>query len=162
MSSVLPHPRLSLALAVMWLLLNESLAPGHLLIAAIVGLAVPRACGGLLPPLPAVRRPLKLLTYIVMVTWDIVTATMRVAALALGPSRHWRPSFVSVPLDVSDPVIVALLAATVTLTPGTVSVRVDPKHRRLDVHALGVNDPQAVVVQIKTRYERRLQEIFSC
>lgn len=162
MSGVLPHPRLSLAVAVMWLLLNDSLAPGHVLIAVVMGLVIPRACGSLLSPLPAVRRPWKLLAYLAIVTWDIVTATIRVAVLVLGPSRRWRPCFVSVPLDVSDPVVVGLLAATVTLTPGTVSVRADPTQRRLDVHALGVDDPDAIVVQIKSRYERRLKEIFSC
>lgn len=162
MRSLIPHPRLSVLLAVLWILLNNSVSPGHLSLAAAVGLAIPAACRSLLPPLPVVRHPLKLAAYALLVLWDIVVSALRVASLTLGPARRWKPRLVSVPLDVSDPLVVATLAATVTLTPGTVSVRADPAGRRLDVHALGVDDADAVIGQIKTRYERRLKEIFRC
>lgn len=162
MRSLIPHPRLSLLLAVLWVLLNNSVSTGHLALAVVVGLAIPAACRPLLPPLPPVRRPLKLAVYALLVLWDVVVSAFRVAGLTLGPSRRWKPRLVSVPLDVSEPLIVAALAATVTLTPGTVSVRADPAGRRLEVHALGVDDDAAVITQIKTRYERRLKEIFGC
>ena len=41
MSRILPHPVLSVALALTWLLLNAPLTPGSLLLAALVGLGVP-------------------------------------------------------------------------------------------------------------------------
>ncbi|RYY52932.1 MAG: Na+/H+ antiporter subunit E, partial [Comamonadaceae bacterium] len=41
MKRLFPSPLLSLALFAMWLLLNRSLDPGHLLLGAIVGWAMP-------------------------------------------------------------------------------------------------------------------------
>ena len=58
-----------------------------------------------------------------------------------------------------------MLASTVTLTPGTVSVDVEGNvadGRRLVVHVLRCVDEQELVQSIKDRYERRLQEIFEC
>jgi multicomponent K+:H+ antiporter subunit E len=53
-----------------------------------------------------------------------------------------------------------VLACTITMTPGTVSADVSADQRALLVHCLETDDPDAVVAQIKSRYERRLKEIF--
>jgi multicomponent K+:H+ antiporter subunit E len=57
---------------------------------------------------------------------------------------------------------VALLAAMVTLTPGTVSVDLDRARGVLLIHALVTDDPKQTAQDIKTRYESRLKEIFRC
>jgi multicomponent K+:H+ antiporter subunit E len=59
-------------------------------------------------------------------------------------------------------VVASALAATVTLTPGTVSVELDPGRGILVVHALDAADDESVRHEIKTRYEARLKEIFEC
>jgi multicomponent K+:H+ antiporter subunit E len=50
----------------------------------------------------------------------------------------------------------------VSLTPGTVSADVSEDRTRLLVHALHVEDPQALVAEIKQRYEGPIKEIFEC
>jgi multicomponent K+:H+ antiporter subunit E len=50
----------------------------------------------------------------------------------------------------------------ITLTPGTVSVDIDLPARVLTVHMLLVDDEQAAVREMKTRYEARIREIFQC
>jgi multicomponent K+:H+ antiporter subunit E len=65
------------------------------------------------------------------------------------------PAFVEVPLDLRDPFIATLLGSVVSLTPGTVSIDVDQQRWVLLVHALDAPDPQALVREIKERYERR-------
>ena len=44
------HPWLSLLLALLWLLMQQSLAPAHLLSAAVLALVVPRLVHGFLGP----------------------------------------------------------------------------------------------------------------
>jgi len=80
----------------------------------------------------------------------------------LGPLGRLRPRFVAVPLDVTHPNAIALLASIITMTPGTVSCDVRVGERRILVHALDVDDPDALVRQIKFRYEQPLSEIFRC
>lgn len=156
----LPYPRLSLFLGILWLLLEQSLSSAHILLAVVLGLGLPLLTGSMLPGLPTVRRPGRLAAYVLLVLWDILVANVKVAKLTLGPLSRLNPAVVEVPLDIEDPVVASLLAATVTLTPGTVSMDVDMAARRLTVHGLDVPDAAALVAEIKDRYERRLLEIF--
>jgi hypothetical protein len=61
-----------------------------------------------------------------------------------------------------DPFLATLLASVVSLTPGTVAIDVDRQRWVLLVHALDAPDPQALVREIKARYELPLKEMFAC
>ena len=71
-----------------------------------------------------------------------------------------QPNWVCIPLDLRTPEAIAILAGTITLTPGTVSADLSDEGHSLLVHALDAPDPAAVREEIKERYERRLKEIF--
>jgi multicomponent K+:H+ antiporter subunit E len=159
----LPHPWTSLLLFVVWLWLNNTLAPGHLLLAALLAVAIPRFTARFWPEPVRVRRPLALLAYLWLVLRDVVIANLEVAVLILGPASRWQPRFVRVPLRVRDDFVTTILASTVTLTPGTVSVEVEDDGqggRTLLVHGLRCPDPEALIAQVRDRYEARLLEIF--
>ena len=97
--------------------------------------------------------------------YDIIVANLQVAAIILGPLSRLRPAFVRVPLDLRTDFAVTVLASTVTLTPGTVSVEIEDDAaggRVLVVHALRCLDPAAMVADDQARYERRLKEILEC
>jgi multicomponent K+:H+ antiporter subunit E len=158
-----PHPLTSVLLFVVWLWLNNSLAPGHLLLAALLAVVIPRFTARFWPEPVRVRRPLALLAYFGLVLRDVVVANLEVAALILGPASRWQPRFVNVPLRVRDDFVTTILASTVTLTPGTVSVDVQDDGsggRTLLVHCLRCPDPEALIAQVRDRYEARLLEIF--
>jgi multicomponent K+:H+ antiporter subunit E len=79
----------------------------------------------------------------------------------LGPTARLRPGFVAVPLDATThPDAAALLASIIALTPGTVSADIDDARTRILVHVLDLEDPAALVAEIKRRYERPLNEVF--
>jgi len=159
---LIPHPRLSMVLVSLWLLLGNSVSLGQVLLGIALGLAIGLAASSTLPAIPVVRSPLKAASYLMLVLRDIVVANLEVARLVVGPLARLRPRVVAVPLDIDEPVVAAVLAATVTLTPGTVSVDLDVGARVLTVHVLNAADDQSVIDGIKSRYEARLKEIFQC
>ena len=162
---LLPHPLLSVLLLVCWLWLNNTVAAGHVVLGTVLGVGIPFVTRRFWPEPLRIRRPLRVLEYVVVVTWDIVIANLQVAALILGPSSRLRPAFVRVPLDLRTDFAVTVLASTVTLTPGTVSVgteRDGAGGRVLVVHALRCLDADEMVRTIKERYERRVKEILEC
>jgi multicomponent K+:H+ antiporter subunit E len=65
-----------------------------------------------------------------------------------------------VPLAVTHPYGVSLLASIITMTPGTVSAEIDEDRREILVHVLDLADADALVADIKARYEAPLVEIF--
>lgn len=158
----LPMPLHSLLLLVVWLLLNNTLAPGHLVLGTFLALTIPLLCAPLQTPQPRVVRPILALGYILKVLGDIVVANVEVAILVLGPMRKIQPGFVAVPLDIESELPITLLASTVSLTPGTVSAELSEDRRWLYVHSLDLHDEQALIDTIKCRYEAPLKEIFAC
>ncbi|MFP5340525.1 MAG: Na+/H+ antiporter subunit E [Gammaproteobacteria bacterium] len=160
MSRLFPHPLLSAALLAVWLLLNNTVAAGHILLGALLAVAVPLAIEPFWRRERIFRRPQVLLRLVPIVLWDIVVANVTVARLVLGPLRRLEPRFIEVPLEVTHPFAISALASIVTMTPGTVSAVVSEDRRRLLVHGLHVPDEAAVIASIKVRYEAPLKELF--
>ncbi|TBU94684.1 Na+/H+ antiporter subunit E [Phytopseudomonas dryadis] len=162
LSRWLPHPMLTLLLTGVWLLLVNAPSLGHLLLGAFLGWGIALLCSGFMLEVPRLRRPLRLCTYMLMVLWDIVVANLHVARLVLGSTRKLRPAFVEVPMDIENEFVLSVLACIVSLTPGTVSSGLSADHKTLLLHGLDVADDEALIAQVKSRYEAPLMEIFEC
>ena len=157
---LLPHPLLTPTLALVWLLLVNSLSPGQILLGLLLGWAIPIFTLPFWPERVRIHRPLTLLRFVLTVLYDILAANFNVARLILAGQRHVRPAFVRVPLRVRSELAISLLANTVSLTPGTVSAWLSPDRTHLIVHGLDVRDPEALIAEIGRRYEQPIREVF--
>jgi len=162
MKSWLPYPILSLMLFVVWLLLVAEISVAHVLLALFLAWGIPLVCRPFLAGLPPIRQPVAAIRLVGLVTYDIVVANVTVARLILGPTARLQPVFVQVPLTLTQPMSISLLASIITMTPGTVSSDLSKDNKVLLVHALDCDDPEALVADIKQRYEKPLLEIFGC
>ncbi|MEP7180660.1 MAG: Na+/H+ antiporter subunit E [Betaproteobacteria bacterium] len=160
MTRWLPAPVVSAALLVVWLLLNGTLAAGHVLLGAFLAWLLPLVTTPFANTHPRIRRPLAIVRLGFVVLYDIVVSNVEVARRVLGPERAITPGFVRVPLAVTDPYAIAALANIITMTPGTLTADIGPDNRYLLVHAFHLDDPEALVAGIKVRYEAPLMEIF--
>jgi len=161
-SRLLPSPMLSLVLTVLWLLLNNTVGFGHIVLGLLLGWVIPILVQGFLIDLPAVRHPLKLCLFGLKVLYDIVIANVHVAKLVIGPRERLQPAFIEIPMAIEHPFVLAVLTNIISLTPGTVSASLRPDHKVLLIHALDAPDIEALVAEVKTRYETPLLEIFVC
>lgn len=162
LARILPYPRLSVALTLMWLLLNAPLTPGNVLVAFGLGLLVPGVMRALRPRGVRVRRPGTILRLTLIVLYDMLRSNIDVARIILGLRRgERRTGFVSVPLDLREPVGLSVLSIILTGTPGTLWVQYDSHTGRLLMHILDDSDGSEWARRVKDRYERPLMEIFS-
>ncbi|CAH1651314.1 MAG: Na+/H+ antiporter subunit E [Chelatococcus sp.] len=160
MRRVLPYPLISLLLLVMWLILNQSVSPGQILIGGICALLGPLVLTRLdVPPL-RLRRPWAMLRLIGRTLVDIVRSNMNVARAILNPKPTRRAGFVAIPLALRSPYGFATLACILTATPGTAWVSLDPADGTLIIHVLDLYDDDDWGAIIKNRYEGLLMEIF--
>lgn len=158
---LLPHPILTLILAVVWVLLQNNISAGMVVFGLILGIIIPRATAVWWPDRPSGIRLFPLFKYVLVVMWDILIANVQVAWIVLTrPNSKLRPVWVIVPLDLKQPEAITVLAGTITLTPGTVSADLSSEGHSLLVHTLDSDDPDAIRDEIKHRYERRIKEIF--
>ncbi|RJF77024.1 Na+/H+ antiporter subunit E [Rhodopseudomonas palustris] len=161
MTRVLPHPILTLLIAAVWVALINSISLGTVLLGLVLGVAIPLLTSPYWPTRPRMRRPIKIIEYIAVVGWDIVVSNIQVAIWVLfWPTSRLQTRYVVVPLDLTSAEAIALLAGTITMTPGTVSADLAADGTAILVHCLHTTDPDDTVAQIKTRYESRLKEIF--
>ncbi|BBN80877.1 monovalent cation/H+ antiporter subunit E [Pseudoalteromonas sp. A25] len=169
----LPTPFRSLLLFCVWLLLNNSLSAGHILLGLILAIVIPLATQPFRTKQPLILKPGLAVRHLFLVLYDIITANVQVALLILGPTKRLNPGFIKVPLDLSHSMPITILASTVSLTPGTVSAEVypwreslpdgdKPEKRYLLIHVLNLEDEAQLIKTIKQRYEAPLKEIFEC
>ena len=149
-------------LLALWLVLNESVAPGHWIlggaIALVASAALARLEGG---SRRGPWRPAAAARLFAIVLADVLRSNIAVARIVLGLRRAGRiPGFLPVPLALREPAGLAALACIVTATPGTSWVRYDRSESLLTLHVLDLADPEKMVRDIKERYEKPLLEIF--
>ncbi|MFO7770085.1 MAG: Na+/H+ antiporter subunit E [Roseovarius gahaiensis] len=156
-----PHPLLSIVLALVWLALVNKVTPGNVVLGAVLGVVVPMLTGPYWPRRAKMSNPLRVIEYVLVVLWDIVVANVQVAMIIMFKrNENIRSHWITVPLELTSPEAITVLAGTITMTPGTVSTMLAADGGSILVHCLHTDDPEEVRDTIKSRYEWRLKEIF--
>lgn len=156
----LPSPPLSLALFVVWLLLNQSVAASTLVMAAILALVVPVLTRSLRPATARMRRPGVAVRLAGRAMVDMGFSAWTIARILLSRKAVINPQFVYIPLELRDANALAVLAMICCLTPGTAWGELSFDRSALLLHVYDLKDEAAFIALIKQRYERPLMEIF--
>lgn len=158
---LVPAPLLSAALLALWLGLARSISAGQVLLGLVLALAVPLATTNLRPTPVRVRRPLVVVRFLGTVGYDVLVSNVEVArGIVAWRWRRPRARFVTIPLDLRDPVGLSALAVVTTVVPGTVWSELALDRSALMLHVWNVADEAAFVARFKARYEQPLREIF--
>jgi multicomponent K+:H+ antiporter subunit E len=156
-----PHPWLSLLLFFTWFGLVNQLKVGSAVMALILATAIPLLTRPWWPNRPRLRDPVALVRYVILVLWDILVANVQVAKIILFmPRDRIQSRWIAVPIELTSPEAITLLAGTITMTPGTVTADMSADGQVLLVHSLHAPDPASIRDDIKSRYEARLKRIF--
>ena len=158
---IFPLPTHAFVLWIVWQLLNE-FSPGHMVLGAILAIAITWLISPLSDPHPEIKKPLLAVKYICIVLKDIVVSNFVVAKRVLQSNKKLKPGFIALPLDMDEPFPLAVLASTISLTPGTVSADFSDDMNVLYIHVLHLDDEKTLIAELKNRYETPLKEIFGC
>jgi multicomponent Na+:H+ antiporter subunit E len=107
---------------------------GGLAVSLVLVLALRPAPGGA----PAVVSPVALLRFGLRFFADLVVSSVQVVRLALQPRLALRQGIVSVQVPGASDTLLTVLADAISLTPGTLTVDVDPDRATLYVHVLDI------------------------
>lgn len=148
----------------MWLFITWSLDVKHLLVGVVVSLIVTFLTRDLFPDeLVRLLNPVRLLLaifYIPYLLYYILLANLDVAYRVLNPNLPINPGIIKVKTSLKNEFARTILANSVTLTPGTLTVDVDGDN--FYVHWINVSsdDPKVQKKIILGRFERVLRRIF--
>ena len=103
------------------------------------------------------RQVLLFLRYGLILLREIWLSAITVTKLVLGPVDRLRSGFLALPMDATSDLEITSLANSITLTPGTITVHVEPAKHTIVIHAIDVGaDPEDVRQSIKTVLEANI------
>lgn len=150
----------SITVFAFWLLLVDVVDMGHVLMALLLAILLPWVSERLEREFARLGELCHLPKVVLMLLWDIVKANITVAGQVLGPNDRLQSQFVWVPLELTNIHGISALASIITLTPGTLSTELSEDRKYLLIHCLNVDDPEALIAEIKTRYEAPIKKVF--
>ncbi|KQV34987.1 MULTISPECIES: Na+/H+ antiporter subunit E [unclassified Rhizobium] len=157
----LPYPLLFLGLLIVWLLINQSLSPGQIVLGAILSALLVWIMGNLQPHKSTLRRAGLLLPLAGHIAVDVFRSNLAVMKVILKAGRHPANSgFLTMKIELEDENALAMLACILTATPGTAWLEHDRQTKLLTLHVLDLENEQYWIDLITRRYVTPLKEIF--
>lgn len=150
----------NLLLALVWALFAGEVSTRELAVGFGLGFAILAVFPRALATQEYVRRVLAGLAFLGFFLRELSVANVQVAFFALRPHPPLRPMIVAVPLRLESEGAQTLLAAVITLMPGTVVLGFSPDRRVLYTHAIGTGSARAAREAV-LKVEDRLLSVTS-
>ncbi|MEE9172184.1 MAG: Na+/H+ antiporter subunit E [candidate division NC10 bacterium] len=139
---------LTIVLAVVWCFLSGAVTLANFLMGLLVGTLTLVLFRPFFPwspsPLRLFRKVPAFLRYLRRFLYELAKANVQVVYLALHPKMPIRPGIISFHTRHRSALGTTLLANSITLTPGTLTMDVSPDGRTLYIHTLDVSHPEEV------------------
>ena len=153
---------LNILLAALWAALSDSFSLWGIAVGFVLGYVAlwftqPIFGGDTSPYFGRVWNALRLLVYF---HYELVKSSVDVAWDVVTPRHRSNPRLIEMPLDVKSDAGILMVTNLISLTPGTLSVDVSEDRSTLLVHAMFVDDTDALVRDLKGGMERMVREVF--
>jgi len=108
------------------------------------------------------RRLVFSLLYFFKFLWELIKANLNVALIVLHPKRPIKPGIIKIRTGLKTDAGLTTLANSITLTPGTFTVDINPAKGELYIHCLTVesNDVEQNTRDIGMKFEPLIKEVF--
>ncbi len=149
---------------ILWLLLSFNLTISNIIIGVIASFISTIFFGKYfikdVIPFLQPQRYFWLIVYLFIFTWECIKANFDVAYRVLHPAMPIKPGIVKVKLNLKTNIAKTILANSITMTPGTISV--DIIDDIIYVHWIYVSseDPEVYSQKISGKFEKYIKKIF--
>lgn len=144
-------------MAGVWCFLAGGVTLANFLVGLVMAWVILRLFRPFFPWRPSIVHSLRKLpafgNYVLHFLRELIRANLQVAYLVLHPRMPIRPGIIAYRTRHTTPLGITLLANSITLTPGTLTMDVDPEERILYIHTLDVPDPETVAKSIRQGLE---------
>lgn len=150
----------NLLLALIWVVLTGAFNGYNFLLGFVLGYVALSILQRHIPILNGYSRRLpNLIRFAGFFFVELVKANMKVAYDVMTPIWYMKPGVIALPLEAKTDLEITLVANLISLTPGTLSLDVSDDRRVLFIHAMFMEDEQALRQELK-EMERRALEIL--
>lgn len=150
----------NLLLAMAWIALTGSFTGLNFMLGFVISYVLLAIVQSQVPVLRGYsqRVPLFVL-FLLFFVKELVKANMKVAFDVLTPPWHMQPGVIALPLKATTDLEITMVANFISLTPGTLSLDVSDDRRVLFIHAMFLQDEEALICELQ-EVERRILEVL--
>jgi len=110
-------------------------------------------------------RFLQFIKYLFVFLWEMIKANLHVAYIVLHPMLPIKPGIVKIKTRLTKESALTVLANSITLTPGTMSVDINPETGEIYIHWIDIVSKEPTNVEENTKnisvvFEKILMEVF--
>jgi multicomponent Na+:H+ antiporter subunit E len=150
----------NITLAFIWAVLSGAITSANLLIGFIIGYLILGAMHLEGDKANYFRKVGQVVTFLLLFFREMIVSSLRVAYDVITPTYYMKPGIIGIPLDAKTDAEITLLANVITLTPGTLSLDISEDRSTLYIHAMFVDDPDALRREIKEGLEKKLLQVM--
>lgn len=161
MTSINGFFALNFALALAWAAISGAFTGPNLLIGFVMGMLVLRMLQQALGSKAYLEQVGILVNFILFFLKELLVSSLQVAWEVITPNSRITPGVIAIELDDDmTPAQITLLANTITLTPGTLSIDVSPDNRYLYIHGMYIKDIEAFKQSIRDDFIARVKKVL--
>jgi len=150
---------LNLLIGLIWMLLNDAWSFGAFAVGYLVGTGIIFAMRRFFPAPFYGRKALAVLHLFLLFIVELVKSTFVVIRQVLRPRLNIRPGVFRMETPLRSDFEITLLAALITLTPGSVVMEVAPQEGVMYVHAMDADEFHGSIMESKRKFERAILEV---
>ena len=140
----MPLATVVFSLAAIWILMKGTGSAGDFFVGLLLAALIIRFLRKCYHQEKSFLRVGRIGHYIVSFTRELIVANLQVLRIVLSPRIRIRPGILAYRTRCRTPFGVTLLANSITLTPGTLSVDISEDSKTIFVHALDITHPDEV------------------
>ncbi|MDP6279480.1 MAG: Na+/H+ antiporter subunit E [Nitrospinota bacterium] len=150
----MPLATLALSISVIWLLLKGDGSPGNFFVGLILAMILIYFLRRTYHQERSFRRVGDIAHFLINFTRELIVANIQVLKIVLSPRINIRPGIIAFKTECKTPLGITLLANSITLTPGTLSVDISEDQTTIFIHTLDIENPD----QVRDGIRRGLEE----
>ena len=149
---------------IIWLLLTFSLSVPNIIVGIVASILTVVLFGKYfiknVSPFLQPQRYFWLIVYLFVFIWECIKANFDVAYRVLHPAMPIKPGIVKVKLGVKGDFARMMLANSITMTPGTISVDIIDDYIFIHWIYISTDNPEEYSEKVSGRFEKYIKKIF--
>lgn len=150
---------LNLSLAFTWMFLKNSYQPIDFFIGYVTGLIIIFIFRRFFDSRFYMGRIIAIIHLLLVFIKEVLLSNIAVLKIVLKPKLDMKPGIFALPIDLKKDWEIYILSSLITLTPGTLVMKVSNDRKILYIHAMDTPDIEESISGIKNGFERLIKEV---
>lgn len=146
-------------IALIWMFLQNDFSFTSFLLGYMIGIIILFVLRRFLIFKFYIHRVWAIFKLIIIFLIELTKANIDVVKIVFTPKLKNKPGIVAMETELTTEVEITLLAALISLTPGTISMDFSADNKTLYIHALDIQDKKQMIEEIRNSFERAIMEV---